>query len=385
MNVIVPHGFETNYTAGFALGLKANGIRFVVISSDADEQIFSAHGIDHINLRGSVAEDRPALTKIANLARYYLRILRYLLRHRHCTLHFIGTFRNELLLIEGLVLPAMFRLLAKRYLYTAHNVLPHGKSGIALYRFVYRWVYRLPDTIVVNTALAGEQIVEQFGIPEERILVSSIGFNDEVPSTDLARQGARTLLGLEPSQKVLLFFGKISHYKGLDMLIEALERIPVPDLRLVIAGSFTDAHYRSAVMAQISDSSRRSDILLHERHIPNEEVEVFFKAADLLVLPYRNIYQSGLIFLSMRFGMPVVATDVGSMKDYLEPDMGLVAPSNDAAGIALAVQQFFDQPERFDARVIFAKGLDYDWKNVCRGLVALYDQPDQTGAKACRK
>jgi len=373
MNIIVPHGFETNYVAGFALGLKANGVGFVLLSSDADEKVFTARGIDNINLRGSVAEDRSWHTKVTNLARYYARLFRYLLAHRKSTVHFIGIFRNELLLFEGLVLPLLFKLMARRYIYTAHNVLPHGKSDLAFYRWIYRWVYRFPDVIVVNTELAGDQLVDSFGVPRRRVRVSSIGFNDQIPSTGLARDAARKRLELAADAKVLLFFGKISYYKGLDLLIDALEQIEMPELKLVIAGSFTDAGYRSSIVDQIERSVRCPGIVLHDRHVPNEEVEVYFNAADALVLPYRDISQSGLIFLAMRFGLPVLASDVGSMKAYVEPDMGLVAPSADAAGIAHTIREFFARPGRFDSERIMAKGRTYRWDEVCSRLRSLYE------------
>lgn len=373
MNVIVPHGFETNFTAGFTGGLAACGVEFVVISCDADDRLLAARGICTANLRGSVDEDRPAPEKARNLLRYYFRLLGFLASHRRCTLHFTGIFRNELLLIEGIILPAMFRLFSKRYLYTAHNVLPHGRQKSALHRLVYRWVYRLPQTIIVHTALAGEQLVERFGVPRERILVSSIGVNDEVPATGLGRAAARERMGLPPDAKVLLFFGKIGAYKGLDLLIDAHACLARPDVRLLVAGSFTDDDYRSRIHAQIAALQHPDRLRLHERHVPNEEVEVFFEAADALVLPYREISQSGLIFLALRFGVPVIATDVGSMKASLEPDLGLVAPTNDVSGIVVAIERFLRAPDRFDRKRIRDEGRRYSWESVCRALRPLYE------------
>lgn len=373
MNVIVPHGFETNYTAGFTAGLAACGVDFVVISCDADDRLLAARGIRTMNLRGSITEDRRPIGKAANLLRYYLRLLGFLVAHRGGTLHFTGIFRNDLLLFEGVVLPAMFRLLSRRYLYTAHNVLPHDRGKRVLHRFVYRWIYRLPDTIVVHTALAGERIAEEFGVPRERIRISSIGVNEEVPVTGLGRPEARERLGLPPAAKVLLFFGKIGEYKGLDLLIDAHERLAHAGLQLLVAGSFSDEGYRSRIHARIAASTQRERIRLHEGHVPNEEVEPFFAAADALVLPYREISQSGLLFLAMRFGVPVVATDVGSMKAWLEPELGLVATTNDASGIAAALERFLAAPDRFDPQRILARGRECRWDDVCRALRPLYE------------
>ncbi len=126
------------------------------------------------------------------------------------------------------------------------------------------------------------------------------------------------------------------------------------------------------VLEQLKRAERRDGIHLVERFIPNEEVEVFFKACDLLCLPYRNIYQSGLIFLALRFGIPMVTTDVGSLREFVEGGMGLVSRTNDAAGIAEAIEAFFSQADRFRREEITARAQKYRWDLLCRDLLPLY-------------
>src|SRR5690606_6285883 len=124
---------------------------------------------------------------------------------------------------------------------------------------------------------------------------------------------------------------------------------------------------------RIAASTQRGRIRLHEGHVPNDEVEPFFAAADALVLPYRAISQSGLLFLAMRFGVPIVDTDVGSLRAWLEPELGLVATTNDACGIVAALERFLEAPDRFDPQRILARGRECRWDSICRALRPLYE------------
>jgi glycosyltransferase involved in cell wall biosynthesis len=384
MNILIPHGFEANYTLGFVKGLAANGVKCCVLSCDGTEARLSAAGISNVNLRGSLAEGRPVLTKLGNLLRYYGRLLLFLFRHRKGTVHFTGIFRNRLILFEGILVNLCFRLLSRRYMYTVHNVLPHSRERSRVFRWAYRRVYRIPDIMLVHTERARRQLIEQFDVPDAKIRVISIGLNEEMPLTALTRSDARARLGFGDSDRLILFFGKIDEYKGLDLLIDAFDRLDLPGARLIIAGVFRTSAYRERILAAIAAARRQADIRLHERAIPNEEVEVFFKGCDVLCLPYRNIYQSGLIFLGSRFGLPMITTDVGSLSEFVADGMGLTTKTNDAAGIREALMEFFAPSTRFRREDIMTRAQKYRWDRICRALVPLYESADDGAAAIVR-
>jgi glycosyltransferase involved in cell wall biosynthesis len=309
---------------------------------------------------------------MANLTRYYIRLLFFLLRRRGATVHFSGIFRNELILWEGLFLNLCFRLLAGRYLYTVHNVLPHSRANSHFFRRIYRWVYKMPHILLVHTRRDGLQLRAEFGVPGERLQITSIGLNEEMPLTSLTHSEARDRLGFVGGETLILFFGKVEEYKGLDLLLDAFERLAFPQTRLVIAGGFRNPDYRKQIQLQLEGMTRQKDIHFHEGFIQNDEVEVFFKACDVLCLPYRNIYQSGLVFLGPRFGIPMITTDVGSLREFVGNDLGLVTQTNDAAGIAEALKKFLTAPGRFSPQAILQQAQKYRWVNVCRELAPLY-------------
>jgi glycosyltransferase involved in cell wall biosynthesis len=126
---------------------------------------------------------------------------------------------------------------------------------------------------------------------------------------------ARKQLGIDPEKKTLLFFGLIRDYKGLDLLIDAMSLLDA-SYQLIIAGeSYGDfGKYRQ----QIEASPAKQRITVLNRYIGDEEVPVLFSASDLLVVPYRSATQSGVIPIAYHFETPVLATDVGGLRETIE-------------------------------------------------------------------
>lgn len=379
LNILVTGGFEANFVLGFAKGLAANGVDIFVVSCDDTASALNAAKIPNRNLRGAMNVRRSVWSKMLNLFRYYVLLLALLVRNRGATVHYIGLFRNGLILWEGLGLNILFRALAGRYLYTVHNVLPHSRERSRFFRWIYRWIYRIPHILLMHTERAREQLAGEFGVPSERLHLTSLGLNEEVPAPEISRHAARAKIGIAGERPLLLFFGKIDQYKGLDVLLAAFERLSSREVRLVVAGEFRNAAYAQEIKAQWQKMTRKEDVLFFERFIPNEEVGFFFEACDVLCLPYRHIYQSGLVFLAPRFGLPMIATDVGMLREFIGNTMGWIAPSNDVDGLVSALESFLATPNAFPRHRILERAEPMRWSNVCRSLVALYARRPDSG------
>lgn len=373
MNIIVSHGFETNYTVGFVRGLLMNGIDICVISSDEDDSALRNIGAKTVNLRGSSDPNRTAIAKFTNLVNYYARLISFIFIHRGSVIHFTGIFQNKILPLDGIILNLYVRLASSKYIYTVHNVLPHGKQNSRWTRWVYTLAYRIPDHLLVHTELSKHQLNEDFSISKKKITTISIGLNEEVPTTKILSSECRAELGYQADEKVILFFGKADEYKGIETLIKAFDLLK--DSRktvLNIATWFPDHAFRESIVALIEASRNKDRIRLHEKFIPNNEVELYFKSANVLCLPYKNIYQSGVVFLSMKFGLPIVATDVGSLSEYITEEFGLIAVTNDSVGIADCIAEFFKFEDEYQRETIKNLAKEYQWEKICKKLLPLY-------------
>jgi glycosyltransferase involved in cell wall biosynthesis len=191
-----------------------------------------------------------------------------------------------------------------------------------------------------------EELCSAFRIPAANVSVIALGVNNTVPNTDLSPADARARIGLGPDERVLLFFGRISPYKGLEYLLSALERIPNPGYRLLIIGSVQNfPDYWSGIQQRIQASGLGARIIQRIEFIPDEDTELYFKAADVLILPYVNIFQSGVLVLAYSFGLPVIAADVGSLGKEVVPGItGYVFRSRDSDHLAETITHYFSSP-----------------------------------------
>jgi len=372
MNLLIPHDFEANYVLGFAKGLVSNGVEFTVVSSDETESRLIAAGIRQINVRGSIDPSRPKWKKALDLARYYAQLFRLIFRHRGFTVHFNGLFTNRIILFDGIFLSLWIRLWSKRFVYTAHNVLPHDRDDSRFFFWAYRWIYTFPHDIIAHTTRVADQLSSEFHVWPSQITVISIGLNEEIEETHLSAEEARKLLELPEDGKLGLFFGKVEPYKGVDRLAEAWGMVQTPATRLLIAGWCPDTGYAQRVHSAIAGSPRRASIQWREGFVANELVAVWLRACNVVIMPYRNIYQSGVVFLCLRFGVPIVATDVGSLAEFIDSESGIIAQTNNPTGIAAALDSFFSNPARFRREEIAKRAQKYLWAAQCHLIRHLY-------------
>jgi glycosyltransferase involved in cell wall biosynthesis len=190
------------------------------------------------------------------------------------------------------------------------------------------------------------ELLADFGVPDRKTSVIPFGINNTAPNTGMTTIDAKRILGVHSTNKVMLCFGQIAPYKGLEYLVDAFSELAKSDesYRLIIAGKVKQGQteYWNRIRRKIDDSETRSQITQRIEHIPDEEVEPYFKAADVLIVPYTHIFQSGVPFLAYSFGLPVIATDVGSLReDIVEGRTGFVCQPRDSSDLAGTVDRYF--------------------------------------------
>jgi D-inositol-3-phosphate glycosyltransferase len=182
-------------------------------------------------------------------------------------------------------------------------------------------------------------------VRSDRVTIIPYGLNNAVPITSLTCEGAKKRLEIQKDEKTILFFGRIAPAKGLDCLLGALFQLRKSGkrYRLIIAGrpDRCEEYWQSLQTETAAFDS--DEIIVRANFIPDEDIEIYFKAADVLVLPYRHIYQSGVLFLGQSFGLPVLASDVGSLKEEIvEGETGFIFAPEDPSDLASCIEDYFN-------------------------------------------
>ena len=291
-------GDDRPYALGMASALAEQGIAVDFIGSDKLDapQLHESPLITFLNLRGDQREDAPLRTKALRILAYYLRLGEYAFRSRPRIFHIL--WNNKFEWFDRTVLMLYYRLVGKKVVMTVHNVNAakrDSRDNLAN-RITLRVQYRLAHHLFVHTERMKGELRADFRIPEKKVSVIPFGINSTLPTTAISSVEARRRLGLLPTERVVLFFGQIAPYKGLEFLVAALSRLipSLPDVKLVITGKvkkgFED--YWKSIQTEISRPGLQDRVIARIQHIPDEDVEMYFKAADVLVLPYRHIFQS---------------------------------------------------------------------------------------------
>jgi glycosyltransferase involved in cell wall biosynthesis len=267
-----------------------------------------------------------------------------------------------------------------KVLFILDNVIPHERrpGDRFLTRLAFRWV----DGFIVQSEAVRKDLETWFPESKNRkVVFVPHPVYDCYGETGMSREEARVRLGVPKQGKLILFFGLVRHYKGLDILLKAMPAIRDgwnEPIHLLIAGEFYEPEeiYRDLIRSLDLQES----VTIVNRYIPNEEVGICFQAADLLVLPYRSATQSGILQIAQNFGTPVISTTVGGLPEAADALKGASAvlssdrliPPESPEKLADAVIRFFARNPEPPAR----EGKDADfaretWSRLIQALVSL--------------
>ena len=378
-------GGDKPYALGLASALIAQGVSFDFIGSDEVDspELHKTNLVKFLNFRGEQTREASWLAKASRVMRYYARLIGYAWTAEPRVFHLL--WHNKFELFDRIVLMLYYRLVGRRIVFTAHNVNAGKRDAndSVANRLSLRIQYRLSSHVFVHTEQMKRELSADFGVPEKKVSVIPFGINNTVPNTELTSRQAREAFGLNGSHKTLLFFGNIAPYKGLEYLIAALAEVAKKDkdYRLIVAGAVKGcAEYWQEMCQAIDHAGIRAQLIQRTEYVPDEVVEVFFKAADVLILPYTHIFQSGVLFLGYNFGLPVIASDVGSLREeIIEGKTGCVCRPRDSHALAGAIETYFGsnlykelETRRDDIRAYANER--YSWSKVGKITRKVYSQ-----------
>jgi glycosyltransferase involved in cell wall biosynthesis len=270
-------------------------------------------------------------------------------------------------LIPELTAISLMKLFGKKVVLTVHDVNSLAETG-ALKKRLTGMAYRLADRIIVHNGPSRKEL-EGLGVPSARTSVIPHGHYLDTMGKIPSPSQARRALGIDDSAKVVLFFGQIKDAKGLDLLIEALPEVAraIPDVVLLIAGRPWRTEF-AGYDALIDRLGVRGRCKLHIGFVPDKQVADYYSAADVIALPYRRIYQSGVLIMAMTYERPVVVSDLPGMTEIVTDGVnGYVFKeglSEDLAGVLVRVLRDESGRARIARRAYELVRDNHDWAKI---------------------
>jgi D-inositol-3-phosphate glycosyltransferase len=336
------------YAFGLAMALIAKGVRVEEIGSDNEDspELHVTPNLRFLNFRGRQDQSEKFAPKLKKILVYYARLLRYAARSKPPIFHIL--WNNKFEYFDRTLLMLYYKLCGKKIAFTAHNVnqAKRDAKDSFLNRLTLRIQYRLTDHIFVHTQKMKSELCDDFAVVEKAVTVIRHPINNAFPDTALTPSEAKRQLGVKDDEKTILFFGRIRPYKGIEHLLAAFQQLVKsdPKYRLIIAGEPKKGSeaYLDEIRQIASRDFKPGEIILKFQFIPDREMEIYLKGGDVLVLPYKDIFQSGVLFLAYSFGLPVVATDVGSFREEIvEGKTGFICKPGDPGDLAKTLETYF--------------------------------------------
>lgn len=276
--------------------------------------------------------------------------------------------------IVTLLLVAVPKLFGLKTAVISHDVSSFADNDNP---FMQNLIYNtFSDLIVVHNNFSYDALLQNIKIQDlEKVkVIKHGGYMDHIGQRP-DRTELRKVLGLEPDGKYILFFGQIKKVKGLDILLEAMSKVS-SDIKLIIAGKpwKDDFAQYDLLIEKYGLTDRVIKII---RFIEDDEREKLFFAADVNVLPYRVIFQSGVLLMAMSHGLPVIASDLPANKEVIEHgENGLLFDSGNAISLVENIILFFNNSTlstKMIKNAILTIEKNYNWDNIAKKYVELID------------
>ncbi len=228
-------------------------------------------------------------------------------------------------------------------IFICHNVFPHERFPMD--RMLTKMVLKKGDGFILHSGTEAKDLLSIRPDANYKIQVhptySAFNFNN------VTKEEAREMLHLAPEEKVLLFFGFVREYKGLKHLLNAVsilkeEGLTNLPLKVLVVGDFDGD--KETYLKQIADAGIEDAVQIVDGYVPDQEVEKYFAASDLVVLPYESATQSGIVQIAYGFKKPVIVTRVGGLPEVVDHNQtGLIVEPKDPKSLALAIRRFFTE------------------------------------------
>ncbi|MGD8306654.1 MAG: glycosyltransferase [Ignavibacteria bacterium] len=310
--------------------------------------------------------------KLFKYVEYLFKLFFYILKNKDAAVHFqFFRFKFDILFIVFL------RLFNVKLIHTAHDVLPHETKRIDY--FLNNLLYKASHKLIVHSSYINNKLSSVFKIKKGKIdIVPHGNFDIYQSDSPISVEEARKEFNLKPDDKVVLFFGFIREYKGLDTLLDSYPIVHEknPDIKFIIAGSIPSSTLARTYEEKMSTFQNEKCIIAHFKFIPSEQVATYFTAADFVVLPYKDIDHSGIVHMAYSFEAPVIASNVGDFPETIdEGKSGYLVEKNNPEALAEAIIDAFKNSDTRQNMKNYIKELNknkYSWDESARKTIETY-------------
>ena len=362
---------DYKYTYSLANALKACGNDVELVIDDKSDNSY-CQCVCHNQFLTS-RKDIGKLRKVTNYFASYKFIVNKAIREKFDVVH-VQWFQFS---------PVDYMYLRKlkrhgiKLVVSVHDILPFNEKKYDMY--FHRKIYEICDHIIVQAETNIKRFKELFPEDSDKVVFIPHGhFLDFAEVHD--KNKSRKKLSIPENKTVLLFFGQIKKVKGVGVLLEAFGELckTRTDIFLVVAGSVWKddfAPYQEIIdQYNLDENNLKTDI----RFIPDDEVGYYYSACDIAVLPYLDVYQSGVIQLAYAYKKPTIATAIAPFMEIVEDGVsGYLCAPNDARSLVNAINRAVASPEKYDvlgkagATKISEK---YSWGEIGSKISELYIQ-----------
>lgn len=375
-------GHQLDYLIGLISGVSNNSeIKITLVDTKRTSKVISEN--DNISLKSFLMpKQNNIILEMLRWSIYYLRLTIHLIFTSNDIIH-VEWINRKIDVFEHFYFVWIKRILKKKLVFKIHdidtNILLSSKSkyNMGLKRSTLYFL-RHCDLLFVHNNFVKNIIINN-GIDETRIklLKPWHGVNQVPPVTKLSKKEAQNYLGLKPL-KTILFFGNLRPYKGIIELLEICSDLHNKHInfQIIIAGKndIKNKEMRNIISQKIGNLLASGKLFYYPEFIENKNIEIYFKASDLLVLPYKFIFQSGVPFLSYNFGTPILSSDVGGLKeDIIQNCTGLSVKLED---FTQTLEMFIKEKIQFwnSEKIQFIMSKELNWNKVIKNYIENYEQ-----------
>lgn len=308
------HGGMNYYNTGLGRGLVVNGASVTLYTCPESQE----HSVNNFTVNKFFKGVYGNSNKLVRMVRFVVALMRSIIDIKKkggktCHLHF---FQYSLL---EWVTCQLLRISGIKIVATVHDV--ESFSGVSLGR-IHAAILSMPQAFIVHNQFSRQALQEVIDAHRLQRTIHVIPHGNYLPFVQRREvMGARRHLALPENKKIILFFGQIKRVKGLDVLLSAMGIVSrrEPEAVLLIAGKvWKDSFQRYDELIKLHAISHA--VISHIRYIQDEDVDFYYSAADIVVLPYKKIYQSGVLLMAMSYGCITVSSRLPPMAEVVDED-----------------------------------------------------------------